>query len=200
MGSKGGAGNHAAWQALTASKGFDPRTCSSPSVKKRAISQVRWALAPGCGWPLRPDRSNRDFRCHAMIFRFPGGKARLLSALAPFLDRLVHGHRIFHDVFTGGGSVALFMARRHPRLDLRLNDLDPDLSAFWRTVAGDCAEALCERIHVRPSAPHSAIDSVETGRIALRGDVDSQSLSPNGQILGTPRCFSGRADRDLFTL
>jgi DNA adenine methylase len=86
-----------------------------------------------------------------MIFRFPGSKSKLLTPLAPFLDRLVEGQNVFHDVFTGGGSVALFVAKRHPRLELRLNDLDPDLSAFWRTVAGDGEEALCDRIQVRPT-------------------------------------------------
>jgi DNA adenine methylase len=86
-----------------------------------------------------------------MIFRFPGSKSKLLTSLTPFLDRLVKGQKVFHDVFTGGGSVALFLAQRYPRLELRLNDLDPDLSAFWRTVAGDGVEALCARIQVRPT-------------------------------------------------
>jgi DNA adenine methylase len=86
-----------------------------------------------------------------MIFRFPGGKSKLITSLAPFLDRLVQGQKVFHDVFTGGGSVALFLAQRHPRLELRLNDLDPDLSAFWRTVAGDSVEVLCAKVQVRPT-------------------------------------------------
>src|SRR4051812_23800693 len=86
-----------------------------------------------------------------MIFRYPGSKAKVLTSLAPLLDRLVEGRTVFHDVFTGGGSVSLFMAKRHPRLTLCLNDLDPDLSAFWRVVAGDRIGALCDRLDMRPN-------------------------------------------------
>ena len=42
------------------------------------------------------------------IFRFPGSKAKFLKTLTPFLDRLLQGRKRFHDVFTGGGAVALF--------------------------------------------------------------------------------------------
>lgn len=121
-----------------------------------------------------------------MIFRFPGSKSKLLSSLAPFLDRLIQGQKVFHDVFTGGGSVALFIARRHPRLQLRLNDLDPDLSAFWRTVAGDDVEALCDRIQVRPT-------------VELFHEMRDQK--PNGEVDRAFRavffnrcCFSGLLD------
>jgi hypothetical protein len=40
---------------------------------------------------------------------------------------------------------------RYPRLELCLNDLDSDLSAFWRVVAGDDVEALCDRLALRPT-------------------------------------------------
>jgi len=85
------------------------------------------------------------------IFRFPGSKAASLPALTPFLDRLLQGRKSFHDVFTGGGAVALSVAERYPRLQLCLNDLDPDLSAFWRVVAGEAVEALCDRLDIRPT-------------------------------------------------
>ena len=85
------------------------------------------------------------------IFRFPGSKAQLLVPLTPFLDRLLQGRKTFHDVFTGGGAVALLVAKRHPRLDLRLNDLDPDLSAFWRVVAADGVEGFCDQLRIRPT-------------------------------------------------
>jgi DNA adenine methylase len=86
-----------------------------------------------------------------MIFRFPGSKAKFLKTLTPFLDRLLQGRKSFHDVFTGGGAVALFVAERHRRMELRLNDLDPDLSAFWRVVAGHQVGALCDRLRIRPT-------------------------------------------------
>ena len=86
-----------------------------------------------------------------MIFRFPGSKAKLLNSLTPFLDGLLKGHRCFYDVFTGGGAVALFVARRHPRMELHLNDLDPEISAFWRVVVGNGVRELCDRLRLRPT-------------------------------------------------
>lgn len=86
-----------------------------------------------------------------MIFRFPGSKAKFMGELVPFLDRLVHGRSNYHDVYTGGGSVALFVARRQPHLQLHLNDLDPDLSAFWRVVAGQKVDDLCGMVNIRPT-------------------------------------------------
>jgi DNA adenine methylase len=88
-----------------------------------------------------------------MIFRYPGSKAKFIGELVPFLDRLLHGRRSFHDVYTGGGSVALFVARRHPQLELHLNDLDSDLSAFWRVVSGDGEHvaALCGLLDIKPT-------------------------------------------------
>jgi DNA adenine methylase len=43
------------------------------------------------------------------------------------------------------------VAERYPRLELRLNDLDPDLSAFWRVVAGKDVQSLCDRLDIRPT-------------------------------------------------
>ena len=86
-----------------------------------------------------------------MIFRFPGSKAKFLPALTPFLDVLVQGQKSFHDVFVGGGSVALFVAQQHPQIEIHLNDLDADLSAFWRVVAGSNVDDLCDRLRLRPT-------------------------------------------------
>ena len=117
------------------------------------------------------------------IFRFPGSKAQFLAPLAPFLDRLLQGRKSFHDVFTGGGAVSLFVAARYPGLELCLNDLDPDLSAFWRVVAGDEVEALCDRLALRPT-----IDLFyELRRTAPKTDVDRAFRA----LFFSRCCFSG---------
>jgi DNA adenine methylase len=125
-----------------------------------------------------------------MIFRFPGSKAKFLASLAPFLDRLVEGKTVFHDVFTGGGSVALFMARRHPRLEICLNDLDLDLAAFWCVVAGERIEALCDRLDVRPS-----VDLFQE----LRGTRPKDNLDRAFRAVFFNRCcFSGLLDGSML--
>ena len=84
-----------------------------------------------------------------MIFRFPGAKNHLLPALAPFLDRLLDGARSFHDVYVGGGSVLLHVAKLHPKIALYANDLDSDIADFWRVVVGAGVDELCDRFRVR---------------------------------------------------
>jgi DNA adenine methylase len=125
-----------------------------------------------------------------VIFRYPGSKAKFLTSLAPFLDRLVEGRSVFHDVFTGGGSVSLFMASRHPRLTLCLNDLDPDLSAFWRVVAGGHIEALCDRLDVRPT-----VDLFQE----LRGSSPKDDVDRAFRAVFFNRCcFSGFLDGSML--
>jgi len=65
------------------------------------------------------------------LLRYPGGKSKLLPRIRPYLDPLLERADEFHDVFAGGASVALDVARRCPRMRIFLNDLDPDVSALW---------------------------------------------------------------------
>lgn len=101
-------------------------------------------------------RPSSKFRNVGTIFRYPGSKFRLLGKLAPHLEWLLEGQTSFHEVFTGGGSVLLYVAKRWPRLELHANDLDPNMAAFWRVVIGteSAARELCSLIrHARPSVP-----------------------------------------------
>jgi DNA adenine methylase len=89
-----------------------------------------------------------------VIFRYPGGKHRLLPYLFPHLDRVLQGAKEFADVFVGGGSVLLHVAKRHPNLKLHANDLDDHVAAFWRTVGSHRVDSLCERLRIRPTVDH----------------------------------------------
>jgi len=83
----------------------------------------------------------------ASLFRYPGSKAKLVDSLDPFLTELVRGATEFHDVFTGGMSVTLHMATKHPHLALHVNDLDPRMAAFYRVLTKpEATKALCGMI------------------------------------------------------
>jgi DNA adenine methylase len=86
-----------------------------------------------------------------MIFRYPGAKNRLLHTLNPFLDRVLAGAESFHDVFIGGGSVLLHVARRCPNLRLHANDADDHVAAFWKIIASNRVDELCDRLRVKPT-------------------------------------------------
>jgi len=74
-----------------------------------------------------------------MIFRYPGGKTRMLPALRPYLDRLAEcdNSDTYIEPFVGGGSTLIDFAKRHRGHRLIANDLDPWMAAFWRLVASD---------------------------------------------------------------
>jgi len=90
------------------------------------------------------------------IFRYPGGKTKLLPAIQGYLDKypwMLRDGDPFHDVFVGGGSVLLHIARHYPRSPLHANDLDPWIHAFWKVVSGTEAEfdALVTKLSVTPT-------------------------------------------------
>jgi DNA adenine methylase len=86
-----------------------------------------------------------------MIFRYPGGKNKLLHTLDPFIEKTLEGKRSFNDVFVGGGSVLLHVAKKHPKITLHANDADDHIAAFWKTVASHRVEELCCRLRARPT-------------------------------------------------
>jgi DNA adenine methylase len=86
-----------------------------------------------------------------MIFRYPGAKNKLLRTLDPFLSQVLRGAKSFHDVFTGGGSVLLDVAKRHPEIALYANDAEDHVAAFWKVAASHRVGELCDRLQVKPT-------------------------------------------------
>lgn len=70
-----------------------------------------------------------------MIFRYPGGKNKLAPLIGSYLDPMLQKSDKFYDVFTGGGSIALYIAERYPNTKIFMNDLDDNIFAFWWVVA-----------------------------------------------------------------
>ena len=65
--------------------------------------------------------------------RYPGGKSRALSKLFQYMPDL-SGYTEYREPFLGGGSVALEVSKRYPRLDIWVNDLYEPLYNFWREL------------------------------------------------------------------
>ena len=65
--------------------------------------------------------------------RYPGGKSRALTKLFQYIPDL-KGYKEFREPFLGGGSVALEVTKRYPRLDIWVNDLYEPLYNFWREL------------------------------------------------------------------
>jgi len=68
-------------------------------------------------------------------FRYPGSKNKMLPILMEHIDKMMAGRNEFCDVFVGGGSVLLEIAKKYPSIQLYANDKDINISSFWEVVA-----------------------------------------------------------------
>jgi site-specific DNA-adenine methylase len=56
------------------------------------------------------------------LLTYPGGKTHVLPTLLPHMERMLSNQDTFHDVFTGGGSVAIQVALRFPEMRICMNE------------------------------------------------------------------------------
>ena len=54
--------------------------------------------------------------------RYPGGKSRACVKLAQYMPDMKQ-YKEYREPFLGGGSVALYVTKQHPHLDIWVNDL-----------------------------------------------------------------------------
>jgi DNA adenine methylase len=81
--------------------------------------------------------------------RYPGGKSRL----APFIKRLMDHNQLtggeYVEVYAGGSGVALALLSSGHANRVHINDLNPGVFAFWKSVFKHCDE-LCQLIRETP--------------------------------------------------
>ena len=65
--------------------------------------------------------------------RYPGGKSRAVPKLAQYLPDL-KDYNQFREPFLGGGSVAIYVTKQYPYLDIWVNDLYEPLVNFWQQL------------------------------------------------------------------
>ena len=65
--------------------------------------------------------------------RYPGGKSRAVPKLAQYFPDL-RNYDEFREPFLGGGSVALYITKQYPLLDIWVNDLYEPLVNFWQQL------------------------------------------------------------------
>jgi len=68
--------------------------------------------------------------------RYPGGKSRAITKMSRFLPDMSK-YREYREPFLGGGSVALYMTKQFPHLEVWVNDLYEPLANFWQTLQHD---------------------------------------------------------------
>jgi len=65
--------------------------------------------------------------------RYPGGKSRACEKMGPYFPDL-RDYDEFREPFLGGGSVAIYITKKYPNLDIWVNDLYEPLVNFWQQL------------------------------------------------------------------
>jgi len=65
--------------------------------------------------------------------RYPGGKSRACEKMGPYFPDL-RDYKQFREPFLGGGSVAIYITKKYPNLDIWVNDLYEPLVNFWQQL------------------------------------------------------------------
>ena len=65
--------------------------------------------------------------------RYPGGKSRAVAKMGPYFPDLRNYHE-FREPFLGGGSVAIYITKKYPSVDIWVNDLYEPLVNFWQQL------------------------------------------------------------------
>jgi len=65
--------------------------------------------------------------------RYPGGKSRACTKMDPYFPDL-RNYDQFREPFIGGGSVAIYITKKYPNLDIWVNDLYEPLVNFWQQL------------------------------------------------------------------
>ncbi len=72
-----------------------------------------------------------------MIFRYPGGKSKLMEPIKEHLYPLLKNSASFYEPFVGGGSVMIQVAKDFPNIKLFGNDKDAYIYSFWKMLEDD---------------------------------------------------------------
>ena len=65
--------------------------------------------------------------------RYPGGKSRAVVKMGPYFPDL-RNYDEFREPFLGGGSVAIYITKKYPGLNIWVNDLYEPLVNFWQQL------------------------------------------------------------------
>jgi DNA adenine methylase len=65
--------------------------------------------------------------------RYPGGKSRACEKMGPYFPDL-RNYEEFREPFLGGGSVAIYITKKYPGLNVWVNDLYEPLVNFWQQL------------------------------------------------------------------
>jgi len=107
--------------------------------------------------------------------RYPGGKSRALSKLFQYLPDLSQVKE-YREPFIGGGSVAIEIGKRYPKLDIWVNDLYEPLYNFWRELQENGVEMRDQLVQLKNLHPEPV-----SARVLFQQSKDFLNETPSNQ-------------------
>ncbi len=107
--------------------------------------------------------------------RYPGGKSRALSKLFQYLPDLSQVKE-YREPFIGGGSVAIEIGKRYPKLDIWVNDLYEPLYNFWRELQENGKEMRDQLVQLKNRHPEPV-----SARVLFQQSKDYLNETPSNQ-------------------
>ena len=133
--------------------------------------------------------------------RYPGGKSRACVKLDQYIPDL-RDYEKYHEPFLGGGSVAIYITKKYPKLDIWVNDLYEPLYNFWRVLQDDgnvLYETLCD-LKSRHPEPESAKELFLKSKEYLNDESNNDSLQRAVSFYTINKCsFSGLTESSSFS-
>ncbi len=86
--------------------------------------------------------------------RYPGGKSKAIKTLSQWYPDKISEYR---EPFIGGGSIAIDIAKKNPRIPIWINDLYVPLYNFWVQLR-DNGDQLSERVYEEKQYTLDAVD------------------------------------------
>ena len=84
--------------------------------------------------------------------RYPGGKSRAITKISQLFPDLTN-FKEFREPFLGGGSVALWVTKQYPHLDIWVNDLYEPLANFWSMLRTNSDEMTVSLTNYKTTHP-----------------------------------------------
>ena len=96
-------------------------------------------------------------KSHKTPLRYPGGKSRACTKIGQFLPNM-YTYREFREPFLGGGSVAIYLTKMYPSLNIWVNDLYEPLVNFWKEIqhSGEELYTTLSDLKIKHPNPDSA--------------------------------------------
>jgi DNA adenine methylase len=132
--------------------------------------------------------------------RYPGGKSRACEKMGPYFPDL-RNYEEFREPFLGGGSVAIYVTKKYPGLNIWVNDLYEPLVNFWQQLQmfGTDLKDILVDLKSKNNTPELARDLF----LHTKGQINDQSLPSIHRAVAfyiVNKCsFSGLTESSSFS-